>query len=304
VCGGRPGAGCMTRPILVTGGSGQLASALATQGGARVLLVGRPEFDFDRPATIEATFRAATPWLVVNAAAYTAVDAAEKDAAAAFRANRDGPEALAKLCAAAGSPLIHVSTDYIYDGEKSSPYVETDAVGPQGVYGASKLAGETAVLASGARAIILRTAWVYAPTGRNFVRTMLALGQTRDALRVVGDQHGCPTAAADLAAAILAIAARIEADGWVENRGGVFHAAGTGETTWHGLAMAVFEEASRHGAKTPSSVAAISTADYPTPARRPANSRLDCSRLEAAFGIRLPKWRDSLARTVDEIFLG
>ena len=292
----------MTGPILVTGGTGQLATALATLGGEHIMRVGRPDFDFDRPESIEATFGAATPGLVVNAAAYTAVDAAETDSAAAFRANRDGPEALARLCAAAGVPLIHVSTDYVYDGEKRSPYVETDPVGPRSVYGASKLAGETAVLATGARAIILRTAWVYAATGRNFVRTMLTLGQTRDALRVVADQHGFPTAASDLASAILAIARRIEEAGWDDARSGVFHAAGAGETTWHGLATAVFQEASRHGAKTPASVAAITTAEYPTPARRPANSRLDCTRLATVFGFRFPNWHDSLMRTVDEIF--
>jgi len=294
----------VTRPILVTGGSGQLATALGAQGGRRVHVVGRPDFDFDRPETIDATFRAADPWIVVNAAAYTAVDAAETDAVAAFRANRDGPAELARLCAKADVPLIHVSTDYVYDGEKTAPYVETDAVGPRGVYGESKLAGETAVLTSGARSIILRTAWVYAATGRNFVRTMLTLARTRDTLRVVADQHGCPTAAADLAGAILAIAARLEGDGWNDNWGGVFHAAGSGETTWHGLALAVFEEAARHGAKTPSTVEAIATADYPTPARRPANSRLDCTRLETVFAIRLPDWRVSLTRTIDEIFEG
>jgi dTDP-4-dehydrorhamnose reductase len=293
---------CASRPILVTGGTGQLAAALAAQGGARVHRVGRPEFDFDQPETIAATFRAANPWLVVNAAAYTAVDAAETDAAAAYRANRDGPEELARLCAAAGVPLIHVSTDYVYDGDKASPYVETDAVGPRGVYGASKLAGEAAILSSGARAIILRTAWVYAATGRNFVRTMLQLGQTRDTLRVVADQHGCPTAAADLSAAILAIADRLKTAGWSDDLAGVYHAAGAGETTWHGLAQAVFEEAAAHHAKVPTTVAPITTAEYPTPARRPANSRLDCGRLHAVFGIRLPHWRDSLARTVDEIF--
>ncbi len=301
----------MSQPILVTGGSGQLATALAFQGGAaqgaahgdaRVHLVGRPGFDFDRPETIAAAFAAADPWLVVNAAAYTAVDAAESDEAAAFRANRDGPAELARLCAAAGIPLIHVSTDYVYSGDKPSPYVETDPVAPLGVYGASKLAGEISVLGSGARAVILRTAWVYAATGRNFVRTMLHLGQTRDVLRVVADQQGCPTAAADLAAAILAIAARVETDGWHDRFSGVFHAAGSGETTWHGLAQAVFEEAKRHGAKVPASVVPIATAEYPTPAHRPANSRLDCARLQATFGIRLPHWRDSLARTIDEVF--
>ena len=200
--------------------------------------------------------------------------------------------------------MIHVSTDYVYSGDKPSPYVETDPTAPPGVYGASKLAGETAVLASGARAIILRTAWVYAATGRNFVRTMLTLGQTRDVLRVVADQHGCPTAAADLAAAILAIADRLETDGWRDDFAGVFHAAGTGETTWHGLAQGVFEEAARRGKKVPTRVEAITTAEYPVPARRPANSRLDCARLRATFGIRLPPWRDSLARTIGEIVAG
>jgi len=290
------------RPILVTGGTGQLASALADQGGTRVRRVGRPEFDFDQPETIAAVFGAVRPWLVVNAAAYTAVDKAETDEAAAWRANRDGPAELARLCAAAGVPLIHVSTDYVYDGDKQEPYVETDPVGPRGVYGASKLAGEEAIRASGARAIILRTAWVYAATGRNFVLTMLDLARSRDSLRVVADQHGCPTAAADLAAGILAIATLLETDGWRDDRAGVFHAAGSGDTTWHGFAQAVFENAARHGAKVPATVVKIATADYPTPARRPANSRLDCGRLEAVFGVRLPYWRDSLARTVDEIF--
>jgi dTDP-4-dehydrorhamnose reductase len=288
----------MSRKILVTGGNGQLATALASQAGARVRVVGRPEFDFDQPNTIAASFHAADPWLVINAAAYTAVDAAESDEAAAFRANSDGPEELARLCHAADVPLIHVSTDYVFDGEKTSPYVETDPVGPHGVYGASKLAGELAVLATGAKAIIPRTAWVYAATGRNFVRTMLRLAQTQDHLRVVADQHGSPTSADDLAAALLTIATRLEIEGWSDRFGGVFHAAGTGETTWHEFALAVFEEAARHGARVPKSVAAIATAEYPTPARRPANSRLNCLRLEETFGYRFPHWRESLARTI------
>ena len=289
------------RPILVTGGTGQVASALAAAATVPLVRVGRPEFDFDRPETIAATFHAVDPWLVVNAAAYTAVDAAETDADAAYRANRDGPAALAALSAAAGVPLIHISTDYVFDGRKDAPYVETDTVAPQGVYGASKLAGERAVLASGARAILLRTAWVYAPTGRNFVRTMLRLAETRDRIGVVADQRGNPTTAADLADAILAIAARIDARGWDERSAGIFHAAGTGETTWYGLASAVFEEAARYGVKPPI-VAPITTAEYPTPAKRPANSRLDCTRLFTTFGVRLPEWRASLARTIDSIF--
>jgi dTDP-4-dehydrorhamnose reductase len=285
--------------ILVTGGTGQLASALAAR--APVRRVGRPDFDFDQPATIEAVFQAVQPRLVVNAAAYTAVDKAETDQDAAYRANRDGPAMLARLCATAGIPFIHISTDYVFDGLKPTPYVESDPVAPQGVYGRSKLAGEEAVLASGAKAMILRTAWVYAETGKNFVRTMLTVGKTRDRLTVVGDQHGCPTVAGDLADAILAIVAMIDRTGWQPQYQGIFHAAGSGETTWHGLAVATFEEASRHGVRAPE-VVPIATADWPTPAKRPANSRLDCGKLHATFGLRLPHWRESLTRTVDRIY--
>lgn len=289
----------MTGSILVTGGSGQLASALADYAG--VHRVGRPAFDFDRPETIEAVFRAVAPRLVVNAAAYTAVDAAENDAEAAYRANRDGPALLARLCAEADIPLIHISTDYVFDGAKPDPYVEGDPVAPQGVYGASKLAGEQDVMRSDAKAIILRTAWVYAATGRNFVRTMLTVGKTRDRLTVVSDQHGCPTTAADLSDAIWAIVGCLDRTGWQAGYRGLYHAAGAGATTWFGLAVATFEEASRHGATVPA-VVPILTADWPTPAKRPANSRLDCTRLHDVFGVRLPHWRGSLGRTVDMIY--
>ncbi len=273
--------------------------------GVAAVRVGRPEFDFDRPETIEAVFRAARPGLVVNAAAYTAVDAAEADVAAAERANHEGPAVLAALCATAGVPLIHVSTDYVFDGRKGVPYVETDATAPQGVYGATKLAGERAVLGSGARAIVMRTSWVYSATGKNFVRTMLnAAKRIQDAgegrLRVVADQHGCPTSADDLAEVILNIAANILSHGWQPGFGGVVHAAGSGATTWHGLAMAVFEAASRHGRAIPT-VDAIATAEYPTPAPRPANSRLDCTRLELVFGQKLPPWRHSVGQVVDTL---
>lgn len=287
------------RPILVTGGTGQLAAALAA--GNDVLRVGRPGFDFDRPDTVAAAFHAANPRIVINAAAYTGVDKAETDAEAAWRANRDGPAMLAALCAAADIPLIHVSTDYVFDGLKPAPYVETDLVAPQGVYGASKLAGEQAVLGSGAKAIILRTAWVYAAVGKNFVRTMLTLGKTRDRLSVVADQVGNPTAAADLGDAILAIVGQVDDGGWHADYQGVFHAAGSGSTTWHDLAVATFQEAARFGGPLPV-VLPIATADWPTPAKRPANSRLDCTRLHEVFGLRLPPWRDSLTRTVAAIF--
>jgi dTDP-4-dehydrorhamnose reductase len=290
----------MTATLLVTGGTGQVASALAAAGGSRdILRVGRPAFDFDRPESIDETFGDASPALVINAAAHTAVDAAETDPDGAARANHAGPARLAALCAAAGVPLIHISTDYIFDGAKGEAYVETDPTSPQGVYGATKLAGEQAVLASGARAVVLRTSWVYAPAGRNFVRTMLNAGRTRDVLRVVADQKGCPTTAIDLATAILAISDRILAEGWRDEFGGIFHAAGTGWTTWHGLACAVFAEAAARspGMKVPT-VEPITTAEYPTPAKRPADSRLDCAKLEQVYGLRLPPWQDGLARTI------
>ena len=281
--------------ILVTGGAGQVATELAAR--ADVARVGRPEFDFDRPDTIAAVFDRVRPSLVVNAAAWTAVDAAEQEADAAYRANRDGPAALARLCARDGVALIHISTDYVFDGLKPAPYVESDATGPTGVYGASKLAGEQAVLDSGARAAVLRTAWVYNATGKNFVRTMLNAAQKTNTLRVVADQQGCPTHAGDLADAILAVAARIAA-GWDGSYAGVFHACGAGSTTWYGFAQAIFAEAAQHGRTAPA-VNAITTAEYPTPAKRPANSRLDCGKLRAVFGVALPE--PSLARTVGAI---
>jgi dTDP-4-dehydrorhamnose reductase len=290
----------MTNPILVTGGSGQVARALAEAGDAAVHVVGRPVFDFDRPDTLAAAVRDARPWLVVNAAAYTAVDAAEDDQEAAYRANRDGPGRLARLCAHADVPFIHISTDYVFDGAKGVPYLETDPTVPTGVYGASKLAGEQAALAAGAQVVILRTSWVYGATGNNFVRTMLRLGAERDRLRVVGDQRGCPTTSSDLAAAILAIATRLRG-GWRDEYGGLFHAAGSGETTWYGLAVATFEEAGRRGMRVPD-VEAIATSEYPTKAKRPADSRLDCSKLERVFGVRFPTWQASLARVLDRIF--
>lgn len=287
------------RPILVTGGTGQVAIALEAAAHVRLIRVGRPDFDFDKPETVVEVLHRTSPWLVVNAAAYTAVDAAEANQEVAFRANRDGPRLLARLCTAADIPLLHISTDYVYDGRKGEPYTEHDPVAPQTVYGASKLAGDEAVLKSGARAVILRTSWVYSPIGKNFVRTMLALGKSRDQLTVVADQRGCPTAAADLAGAILKIADRLST-GWKDSYAGVFNAAGSGETTWYGLASAVFEEAARHGMKVPT-VSPITAAEWPTPAKRPGDSRLNCSRLNDVFGIRLPQWYDSVASTVGAI---
>ncbi len=285
--------------IMVTGGAGQLATAMEQEGGAVIRRVGRPVFDFDRPASIAEAVQAAQPAFVVNAAAWTAVDAAEADPEAAGRANRDGPATLAALCADAGIPLIHVSTDYVFDGNKGAPYTEADPTSPTGVYGATKLEGEQAVLAAWPRAIVLRTSWVYSASGKNFVRTMLGAAQKTDRLRVVADQQGCPTAARDLAVAILAIAARLR-EGWQDRYAGVFHAAGTGSTTWHGLAEALFQDAAVYGHPVPT-VEGIATADWPTPARRPPDSRLDCTKLSQVFDVRLPEWRDGLSRTIAEL---
>jgi dTDP-4-dehydrorhamnose reductase len=285
--------------ILVTGGNGQLALALEKSGvaaGLKLRRVGRPVFDFDHLSTIDAVIAETRPNLVINAAAYTAVDAAETDAEAAMRANRDGPERLATICQRDGIRFIHVSTDYVFDGNKGAPYGETDQTAPTGVYGATKLAGEEAVLSAMPEALIFRTAWVYAATGKNFVRTMLNAGRKMDRLRVVADQLGCPTTAHDLAVALLKVAEQ------PTQGGGIFHAAGSGWTSWHGLAVAVFEEAARYGGPTPI-VDAIQTVDWPTPAKRPADSRLDCRRLAATFGVSLPEWRPSLTRTIEEIFV-
>jgi dTDP-4-dehydrorhamnose reductase len=288
-------------PILVTGGTGQVARALeAGAAGRPILRVGRPEFDFDVPERIDDFLRRSAPRLIVNAAAYTAVDKAESEPDAADRANRAGPARLAAYAAEAGIPLIHISTDYVFDGLKGAPYVETDPTSPTGVYGATKLAGEAALAASGARAIVLRTSWVYADSGKNFVLTMLNAARKTNQLRVVSDQRGCPTAAADLAAAILGIADRL-ADGWDDGLAGIYHAAGRGEATWHELAEAVFARAAGHGLARPT-VTAIATADWPTPARRPPDSRLDSAKLGETFGLRLPNWHDSIARTVDSVF--
>jgi len=289
-------------PILITGGTGQLGHALADAAARRGLehvVVSRPEFDFDVRETINACLVAAKPWLVINAAAYTAVDAAESNAAAADRANHLGPAILAELCAGAGIPLIHISTDYVFDGEKFSPYLETDPTHPAGVYGASKRAGELAVLGAGGQAIILRTAWVYAAHGKNFVRTMLNAARKTHTLRVVADQKGTPTAAPDLASAILDIAALL-ALGWQQRYRGIFHATAAGETTWYGFAEAIFAAAAPLGL-TPPALTAIRTEDWPTPAKRPADSRLDCAKLALTFGARLPAWQVSVGPIVAEL---
>jgi len=290
--------------ILVAGAQGQVARALyacaARHSRHVVESKGRPGFDLLQPRGLERTLGELKPDLVVNAAAYTAVDNAERDPAMAYAINRDGAGALAALAAIHDCPIIHLSTDYVFDGSKVGAYQEEDATGPTGVYGHSKLAGEAAVAAANSRHIILRTAWVYAAHGSNFVRTMLRLAKERPELRVVADQRGNPTYAVHLAEAILAIADRIaapQASPW-----GVYHAAGTGETTWHEFAMAIVEAALPLGL-APLPVLPITTAEYPVAAKRPANSCLDCSKLASTFAVRLPHWRDGLKACIAELAL-
>ncbi|MCW2240848.1 dTDP-4-dehydrorhamnose reductase [Azospirillum canadense] len=289
--------------ILILGTSGQVGTELmraAWPQGTELVGLARPDVDMARLETVEAAVAEHAPDLVVNATAYTAVDKAESDRDAAFAVNRDGPARLAAACAARGVPLIHISTDYVFDGTKPAPYTEDDPVAPLGAYGASKEAGEAAVRAALPQHVILRTSWVYAAHGANFVKTMLRFGRERDEMRVVADQHGAPTAAADIAAAIVAIAGRIAAG---RNEGadvpwGTYHFTGTGETTWHGFAERIFQRLEAATGRRPR-LQAITTADYPTPARRPANSRLDCARIRTAFGIEAPRWEDSLDRVLD-----
>ncbi len=265
--------------------------------GFEAILAGQPEFEFDAPDTVAAAFAAAAPDAVVNCAAWTAVDAAEEHEAAAFRANALGPAMMARLCAGAGIPLVQISTDYVFDGCKGAPYVEEDAPNPLGAYGRTKLAGEWAALAGHGQALVLRTSWVFAPMGNNFVRTMLRLGAERDEVRVVADQHGSPTAAPDLADAIAGVLARIRDTGWQEAYRGTFHAVAAGHTTWHGFAEAIFAASAARGGPS-ARVQAIATSEFPTRAVRPADGRLDCARLARTFGVALPTWQEGLARVM------
>ena len=285
--------------VLVVGKSGQLARSMAACGwdGLDIVCLGRDELDLSRPQRIPARLEAHRPALVVNAGAYTAVDKAESEADMAFAVNRDGPAALAAACAQADIPLIHVSTDYVFDGTKTCAYREDDAVSPLGVYGASKLAGEEAVRAAAPRHMILRTSWVYSPYGANFVKTMLRLAETRDDVSVVCDQVGCPSYAPDIADAIAALVPRLLSG---EEIYGTFHMAGCDATTWHDFAAGIFAEAGKRGLHVPS-LSAIPTSEYPTPAKRPMNSRLDCARLEAATGLRLPGWESGVGRCLDAL---
>lgn len=294
--------------VLVFGGNGQVGQELlralvplgtvvaTTRSGT--LPDGLPceVADFGQPDSLPALLDRVQPSVVVNAAAYTAVDKAEQDVEAAFAANAEAPGTIARWCAAHGVPFVHYSTDYVFDGEGTTPYREDEPTAPLGVYGTSKRDGEDAVRAAGGRHLIFRTAWVYASHGGNFLRTMLRVGAERDALRVVADQIGTPTPAA-LIADVTALALRHP-----KQLSGTWHLTASGQTSWHGFAEAIFAEAvsQRVLAKAPT-VEAISSAEYPTPARRPSWSVLDNRRLQQDFGIALPPWQEGLKRVIGEI---
>lgn len=284
--------------LLVIGRSGQVALSLAERATLHssrpdVTCASRPDADLSVPATLDPLVDPERFDAVINAGAYTAVDVAETDHAAAHALNASGPGALAALCAQRALPFIHISTDYVFDGTGDRPHREDDPLNPQSVYGRTKAEGEAAVREAGGRALIVRTAWVYSPFGKNFVKTMLRLGATRPELKVVADQHGNPTNALDLADALLSLAA--SASEWPAEPD-VVHAVGEGATTWHAFACAAFD-----AARLTPTVHAITTAEFPTPARRPANSRLDTAKLKARYGLALPHWQESLPPVVARI---
>ncbi|MGO8143731.1 dTDP-4-dehydrorhamnose reductase [Rhizobium leguminosarum] len=288
--------------IAVTGKQGQVVQSLLRRGagmGVEISAVGRPEMDLADPASIAAAFSALRPDVIVSAAAYTAVDKAESEPELAFSVNEAGAGAVAEASALIGAPVIHISTDYVFSGDKASAYSEEDATAPISVYGRSKLAGEKAVAAANPNHVILRTAWVYSPFGTNFLKTMLRLSETRDHLRVVADQTGCPTSALDIADAILAIATRIVADPEPSLRG-TFHLTGSDEASWADFAEEIFAELPKSGGRNVG-VERIPTADYPTPAKRPANSRLNGDKLARIYGIRLPDWKQSMKIVMQDL---
>ena len=301
--------------LLVFGESGQVARELARLAAARGIALealGRDRADLADPAACAAAVAGAEADAVINAAAYTAVDRAESEPELARAVNTEAPGAMARAAAARGLPFLHVSTDYVFDGAPGRPWREDDPTGPLGVYGATKLAGEQAVAAAGGPHAVLRTAWVFSAHGSNFVKTMLRLGAERDSLRVVDDQIGGPTPARDIAAALIAMAEAFAAGRGVS---GVFHFAGAPATSWAGFARAIFAARDgktpsiASGGKTPSAasggktpeVIPIPSADYPTPARRPLNSVLDCARIQAAYGIGQPDWRAGLDAVLGDL---
>lgn len=291
-----------TRRMIVTGCEGQVVRSLLERGQGsvfEVVALGRPDLDLFEPERIEAVLRRAHPDVIVSAAAYTAVDRAETDVEAAHVANAVAPGLISTVAASLGVPVVHLSTDYVFDGTKTTSYVETDPVGPASVYGRTKLAGERAVATGTENHVILRTAWVYSPFGRNFLKTMLHLAESRDRIDVVDDQVGNPTSALAIADAILAVASNLFASSAPQLRG-LFHMTSEGKATWADFATAIFAASARCGGPS-ADVGRIPTSAYPTPARRPANSRLDCEKLERVHGIRLGDWKQAVAKMVERL---
>lgn len=288
--------------ILVTGKEGQVDTSLQAVGealGLEIIRIGLPDIDLSQPETLEAPVRDAQPDVIISSAAYTAVDKAETEAGLAQKINGDAPGELARLAAELDIPILHLSTDYVFAGDKAEAYTEKDTPAPASVYGKTKLSGEEQIRAATDNHVILRTAWVYSPYGNNFVKTMLRLGETRDELNVVADQQGCPTYAPDIARVLLAIAQQVAIDRDPTIRG-TFHLTGEGETTWAEFAEAIFKGAEARGRK-PVRVNPITTADYSTPAKRPANSRLNGDKLDAVYGLRLAPWKDSLEACLNQL---
>lgn len=289
--------------IIVTGQDGQVARSLieraALHPSIEVLALGRPQLDLARPETVFAAIAAAKPDLVISAAAYTAVDQAEDEPELARAINADGAAAVAQAAAKSDALVIHLSTDYVFSGEGDKPYKEIDATGPRSVYGQTKLDGELAVAGANPRHLILRTAWVYSPFGKNFVKTMLRLAETRDTLSVVADQWGNPTSAIDIADAVLHLADRLRTDPAFADFG-VYHLVGTGSTNWSFFAREIFK-ISKEQLGPSADVKDILTSDYPTKAARPLNSRLSTDRFFDIFGWRAPAWQQSLVPVINRI---
>ena len=284
--------------ILITGSNGQVGSSLVKQLSKmpkiEFLAVDRVQLDITDGAAVAKLVNDFKPNAIINAAAYTAVDKAEQESELAYAINRDGPLLLAQAADAIGATMLHISTDYVFAGDKQGEYIETDAVAPQGVYGKSKLAGELAVAAANPRHIILRTAWVFCETGNNFFKTMLRLAQTRDELGIVSDQFGGPTYAGDIAHALIVMAQALYAGNTAY---GVYHFAGLPHVSWHQFAVEIFKQAKAQQLLSKEMrVNAITSDQYPTPAKRPANSKLDCQKIEQAFGIQPSDWQAALKK--------
>jgi dTDP-4-dehydrorhamnose reductase len=296
--------------LLIAGWQGQIARGLVEAAPAcpdvRACAVGRAALDICSAKSIERALAQIEPTIVINSAAYTAVDKAESDETRAFELNRDGARMLAEAAAKRQIPILHISTDYVYGGHKNGPYVEDDATEPTTVFGRSKLEGEVAVAQANPRHVILRTSWIFSPAGRNFVKTMLAQAAEQSRVRVVDDQRGSPTYAPHLVAAILEVARQLSArkdEGAAAGPWGVYHAAGRGTTSWRGFAEEVFRRSAARGGPTPA-VEPNPSAAYPTPAARPKNSQLDCAKLERTFGLRLPPWQEGVAECVERLVKG